>query len=322
MEVYNQIKNKIDEANKVLIISHINPDGDTLGSMCALKLFIGDKADMLVQTRPDADIPEFYKFLPKISEAKTLRNVQDIYDLVITVDVASIDRMVLMGRKIFQNAKNTINIDHHQTNPNYAQINLVEAKASSCGEILFNFFVGIGAKITPEMAESLYVSIMTDTGAFRYDNTSSETLEIASKLTRLGANCAEISDKVYDTKPKEMVMLQAYVLSNTQFIENNKIAYTKITNKLMKDFNAKYEHTEGIAEAIRSIKEVEISVVLKENDNATTKASMRSKNFDLTKITERFQGGGHAKSAGCTINLPIDAASDKLINAIREEFNK
>lgn len=321
MEVYSAIKNKIDEANKILIISHINPDGDTLGSMCALKLFIGDKADMLVQTRPENDIPEFYKFLPKIDEAKTLRNVQEIYDLVITIDVASVDRMVLSARKIFQNSKNTINIDHHQTNPNYAKINLIDDKASSCGEILFKFFENIGANITPEMAECLYVSIMTDTGAFRYDNTSSETLEIASKLTRLGASCAKISDKVYDTKPKEMVLLQANALNSIQFLENNQVAYTKITNKMMKDFGAKYEHTEGIAEAIRSIKEVEIAVVLKENDNATTKASMRSKNFDLTKITERFQGGGHAKSAGCTINLPIDRACEKLIEVIKEEFN-
>ncbi len=312
-----KIFEEIEHASKILIISHVNPDGDTLGSMCALKLFIGDKADMLVQTRPNQEIPEIYEFLPKISEAKTLRNVQEKYDLVITVDVASIERMVLTGRDIFQKAPKTINIDHHKTNPGFGKINLITPEASSCGEVLYDLFVQRGIEITKNIADCLYVAIMTDTGGFRYENTTPKTLHVASALIEKGANCADLAQRVYDSKSKAMVMFQAYCISNTVFLENDKIAYTIIKNADMKKFSAKHEHTEGIAETIRSIKTVEVACVIKENDNNTTKVSLRTKNIDAIKITEKFNGGGHIRSAGCTINKPVEAATKLLVEQIK-----
>lgn len=318
MEVSKKIIEEIKTASKILLISHINPDGDTLGSMCALKSYIGAKADMLVQTRIGQEIPEIYEFLPNIKTSKTLRNVQNIYDLVIALDVAAIDRMVLEGRKIFEGAKNTINIDHHKTNPDFAKINLINPAASSCGEVLFNLFKENNIEITKEMADCLYVSIMTDTGGFRYENTTSKTLDAASFLIKMGANCAELSKKIYDCKSKAMIMFQANVVSNTQFVENNKIAYVVIKNADMEKFGAKHEHTEGICETIRSIKPVEIAFVAKENDNNTTKISLRSKNVDVTKITAKFNGGGHIRSAGCTINKPVEIAVEKLIEQAKK----
>ncbi|MBQ3102089.1 bifunctional oligoribonuclease/PAP phosphatase NrnA [bacterium] len=320
MEVYQTILNEIEKAEKILLISHINPDGDTLGSMCAMKLFIGDKADMLVQTRADGDIPQIYKFLPLINSAKTLRNVQNIYDLVITLDVAAIDRMVLMGRKIFESAKTTINIDHHETNPNYATINHVCPHASSCGEILFDFFKGINFELTKDIADSLFVSVMTDTGGFRYDNTSAKTFEIAGDLIRYGANPALLAQNVYDSKDKNMVLFQAYCVNNTIFEEQNKVAIVKITNEDMHKFSARHEYTEGIAELLRGINNVEVAAVMKENDNNSIKVSLRSKNIDLTKVTEKFKGGGHQKSAGCNIYATMDIAYKQLLEAIKQEL--
>ena len=121
IDILNRIFNEIECAKKILIVSHVNPDGDTLGTMCALKLYIGDKADTLVQTSASAGIPDTYKFLPEINLSKNLDNVENIYDLVIAVDVASIDRIVQKARVIFDNAKTTINIDHHKTNNGYGK---------------------------------------------------------------------------------------------------------------------------------------------------------------------------------------------------------
>lgn len=311
--ILNRIFDEIRHAEKILILSHVNPDGDTLGSMCALKLFLKDKADALIQTSAGAGVPETYKFLPEITLSKNLDTVQDIYDLVIAVDVASIDRIVQKARQIFDNAKMTINIDHHKTNNGYAKLNYVIGEASSAGEVLYNIFKTQNVEITKEMADCLYVSILTDTGGFRYENTKPETLEIAANLIKLGVDNADITKKCYNKKAKNMVLFQAHIISKTKFLLNNTVAIASITENDFKKFNANNEYTEGIAETLRTIKTVEISAVLKESDNQTTKVSLRSDNVDVCEIVKKFNGGGHIHAAGCTIKKPLSIAYELLV---------
>ena len=258
----NFIFNEIEKAQKILIISHVNPDGDTLGTMCALKLFIGKKADTLVQTSAATGIPETYKFLPEINLSKNLDNVQNIYDLVIAVDVASIDRIVQNARQIFDNAKMTINIDHHKTNNGYAKLNYVIGSASSAGEVLYNIF-----------------------------------------------------------KEKNMVLFQASIVSKAKFLLNNTVAIALIEESDFKKFGANNEYTEGIAETLRTIKTVEVSAVLKESDNQTTKVSLRSDNIDVCEIVKKFNGGGHIHAAGCTIKKPLKIAYELLVDEIEKCLN-
>jgi len=314
VQMFKQIKH----AKKILIISHVNPDGDTLGSMCALKLIIGSKADMLVQNIRGDAAPETYKFLPQIESAKTLKNIQNVYDLIITVDVASVDRIVQSAREIFDKAENTINIDHHKTNKGFGKINIINPTASSTGEVLFDIFTKQGIKITKDIADCLYVAILTDTGCFKYDSTSVHTLEIAAELVKAGADIADLAQKCYDNKPKAMIMFQAHCVNSAQFLCHDKLCYTIITNSDMDRFNAKDEHTEGIAETLRSISSVEVAFVMKEIDSTAVKVSMRSKSVDLTKITERFNGGGHQRAAGCTIQKPISIAKNLLIEEVKK----
>ncbi len=317
----NSIFDEIKRAEKILIISHVNPDGDTLGSMCALKLLIKDKADTIVQTSAASGVPETYKFLPEINSSKNLDNIQNIYDLVIAVDVASIDRIVQPVRQIFDSAKMTVNIDHHKTNNGYAKLNCIVGDASSTGEVLYNIFKQKNVEITKDMADCLYVSILTDTGGFRYENTKAQTLETAANLIKLGVDSADITKKCYNNKAKNMVLFQASIISNTKFLFNNTVAVAFINEEDFKKFNANNEYTEGIAETLRTIKTVEISAVLKENDNQTTKVSLRSDNVDVCKIVKKFNGGGHIHAAGCTIKKPINAAYELLVCEIKRCLN-
>ncbi len=309
-DVVEHIFNQIEKAKKILIVSHVNPDGDTLGSMCALKLYIGEKADTLIQTPNGA--PETYKFLPEINQSKNLNNVENIYDLVICMDVAAIDRIVQKARYIFDSAMMTINIDHHKTNNGYAKINWIMPGVSSAGEVLYNLFKMQNIKITKEIAECLYVSILTDTGAFRYENTSPETLNVAAELIKAGADSADLTKKCYNNKPKNMILFQAAIISKTQFMLNNRIAIASISHEDLNRFNANNEFTEGIAETLRTIKTVEVSAVLKEGENQTTKASLRSDNVDVCEIVKKFNGGGHIHAAGCTIKKPLKIAKELL----------
>lgn len=314
----DEILEKIKQANKVLLITHVNPDGDTLGSAAAMKLFIGDKADILVQVKKEVQVPEMYKFLPALDDVKYLDTVKDEYDLLIALDVASIDRIVEFPREIFNKCANTINIDHHKTNKGYAKINLIKGGYSSTGEVLYDFFNDAKIEITKEMAECLYVAILTDSGCFKYETVTKDTFLAASNLMQKGIDTSLIAKKCYDNKPKSMITFQAEIITNAKFVFNDKVAYAIITPSDMKKYNVKNEHTEGIAETLRSIKSVDISILLKENEEKITKVSLRSKTIDLTPVVEKFNGGGHKMAAGCTIRKPAKEAIELLL----DEFAK
>ena len=307
----------IDEANRILLITHVNPDGDTLGSASALKAYIQDKADILIQIENNFQFPNTYSFLPYINNAKTFSTLEDIYDLVITVDVASLDRIINSARDIFNKAKNTIVIDHHKTNAGFGKINYIIGGMSSTAEVLSVFFKNSGIFITKEMAVGLYAGVLTDTGCFKYESTTPNTFEFAQKLSQTGINTSEIAELCYTNKPKNMILFQNYLVTNSNFILNDKIAYTLITKDIIERFSAKDEYTEGICETLRSIQNVEIAFVLKETDNGV-KVSIRTKTKDATKITDIFKGGGHKRAAGCTIKAKINSALEQLLQQAKK----
>jgi len=306
-----EILNLIESSSRILIITHVNPDGDTLGCASALKEFIGEKSDILIQIKDNFNFPNTYSFLPHINNSKNLSNLENDYDLVIALDVASIDRIIDNARKIFEKAQNTIVIDHHKTNSGFAKLNYIKGGISSTGEVLFDLFKKLNIEITPKIATGLYSAILTDTGCFKYESTTAHTFEIASKLSSL-INTSQIADLCYTNKAKNMILFQNYLVSNAIFCLNDKIAYTLITKEIMEKYSAKDEYTEGICETLRSISGVEIAFVLKEVQNGV-KVSIRTKEVDATKITEKFNGGGHKRAAGCTIKEKINTAADMLL---------
>lgn len=307
-----EILNAINSSLCPLIITHINPDGDTLGCASAMKSFIGDKADILIQIEDNFNFPSSYSFLPYINNAKNFSNIENKYDLIIALDIASIDRIIGSAREIFDNAKNTIAIDHHKTNKGYAKLNHIRGGISSTGEVLYDFFKNLNIEITKEMAIGLYCAILTDTGCFKYESTTSHTFEIASELSQAGIDTSQIADLCYTNKPKNLILFQNNLVSNAQFCLDDKIAYTLISQEILKKYNAKDEYTEGICETLRSIKNVEIAFVLKETTNGV-KVSIRTKEIDATKIAQKFNGGGHKRAAGCTIKLKLNQALEALL---------
>ncbi|MBR2069048.1 MAG: bifunctional oligoribonuclease/PAP phosphatase NrnA [Candidatus Gastranaerophilales bacterium] len=312
-----EILNVIENSSKILIITHVNPDGDTLGSASALKSFIGDKCDILIQIEDNFQFPSTYHFLPHLNNALNFSTLKNRYDLVIALDCASIDRIIAPAREIFDNCENTIAIDHHKTNKGYAKYNHVRGGISSTGEVLYDLFKIWNKEITKEMAIGLYSAILTDTGCFKYESTTSHTFEIASNLSKIGINTSEIADLCYTNKPKNLVLFQNYLITNAVFCLNDKIAYTLITKEIQEKFQAKDEYTEGICETLRSIRNVEAAFVLKETQIGT-KVSIRTKDLDATKIAGHFQGGGHKRAAGCTIKEKLNKASEMLLGVTKE----
>lgn len=311
----------VKSSKNILIISHVNPDGDTLGTMCALYGAIykqyKKKPEMLVLSK----VPKIYEFLPNIELAKTFDKFDKSreYDLVITIDVASLDR-IIDAQILFNKAKSTVNIDHHETNNNYGNVAIVNPHASSSGEVLFKVLKSLNWQIDLNTATCLYTAILTDTGGFRFENTSEEVFKIAAELVHFGINPRDIYKKCYESKSKDIILFQNYCVSKSCFLNNDKIAYCIIYKKDMEKFNVGDDATDGIAEVLRAIKSTEVSFVVKEVDSKICKISMRSKNVDLAKICSSFGGGGHKFAAGCTIKTQCAEAVDKLLAEINKEI--
>ena len=293
----------------------MNPDGDTLGSMCALYGMIYNRYKKKADMNVVSNVPYNYKFLPNIDKAQRYFDKSLVYDLVISLDVAAIDR-VLDSKILFDKAKCSINIDHHKTNPKYGDYQIINPIASSTGEVLFDYFKSNGWNIDINSAICLYTAIMTDTGNFRFENTSANTLRAAADLVELGVVPNEIYKKCYETKTKNFVLFQNYCVNKAEFLEDNKIAYTAVYKKDLEKFSAGDDYTDGIAEILRAIESTEVAFVAKEVDSKITKISMRSKHTDVAEICSKFGGGGHTFAAGCTIKANVKEAVSKLLKEI------
>lgn len=306
----------IKSSKKILLLSHMNPDGDTLGSMCAMYSMILNrfkkKADMSIVS----NVPYNYKFLPNIDLAQRHFDKSLMYDLVISLDVASIER-VLDAQIFFDKAKISVNIDHHKTNPKFGDYQIIEPDSSSCGEVLYNYFKENNWTITEDAAVCLYTAIMTDTGNFKFENTSANVFRAVADLVEAGANPNYIYKKCYETKTKNFVMFQNYCVNKAEFKEDNKIAYTTVYKKDLEKFSAGDDYTDGIAETLRAIDSTEVSFVAKEVDAKLTKISMRSKKIDVAEICSKFAGGGHTFAAGCTVKAGISDAVNKILREIK-----
>lgn len=316
--VVEQFDSIIKNSKNILLVSHINPDGDTLGSMCGLYSLIKDnykkKCDMLVVS----DVPVTYKFLPYSDEIKFIDeyDFSREYDVVVNLDVAALDRCA-DAKILFNKAKNTVNIDHHETNPNYAGINIVKPEASATAEVLVELAIRTGWKISTETAICLYTGIMTDTGCFRFSNTTQKTMEFAGKLISYGVNPSEIYQKCYESNSKDLVLFQSYCVNKAEFLNDDKIAYTIVYKKdLEKFYNNGEDFTDGLTEKLRAIKTTEIAFVVKELNSTTSKISVRSKTKDIAQVCSAFGGGGHKLAAGAVIK----AAPVKAVNLVLEEI--
>jgi phosphoesterase RecJ-like protein len=316
----SEIIEAILRAKNILVVTHINPDGDCLGSAVALYSFLKNEYNKEATLFLNSKLPDLYKFLPNIDKFKMFEEIKDTeYDTVIAIDCAAKDRLVY-AIPLFDKAQTTINIDHHKTNPMYAQYNYVYGDKSSSGEVLTQFAKESEWKFDRNIANGLYVAILTDTGGFKFENTTSETFLAVAELMKYGINPCLLYKCCYESKPLEMVKLSACAIMKSEFINKGKVAYTIITLDDMKQNKALNEHTDGIVEMLRQVNSVDIAFVIKETDEGFSKISLRSKNLDVSKIAMKFNGGGHSKAAGCTIKKNYNVALNKMIESINEEY--
>lgn len=314
-----QIGKIINDCNNFAIVSHTSPDGDSMGSMLALYSVLrqnNKNADMFI----DDVLPKRYLFLPFSNLIKTLPENKN-YDCVFALDNGDPERFGKC-KDILGKAGIVANIDHHISNYKYGTVNLLETDASSVGEILYGIFTDNNYEINKDTAACLYTSILTDTGGFKYSNTTQKTLKIAGDLINTGINFTEIYSIIYDRKSLPQVKLMSRVVSTLEMALNNRVAFLSLFNDMLIECGAKEEDASEFINISRDIEGVEVAVFIKEKSHEAFRISLRSgPNVDVRLIAEKFGGGGHIRAAGCTIEGNYDKVKMVLINEIKKHMD-
>ena len=300
-------------AKKLVIVSHVSPDGDTLGSSLALMhalRMLGKDVIMNV----DDDISTVYSFLPGIDEYRRFATEEHIdADLLVIIDASSADRAGNAMEVVKSPA--VLNIDHHKTNTRFADYLYLDSDAAATAEIIYSLLLEMDIKITRDIATCIYEGIYTDTGSFKYSNTTSNTLKTAADLLNYGVNPSLISDNM-ELKSRSQVEMLRKVLETLTFLKDGKIAYIEIPLEL-------YDHnveTDAFISYPRYVEGVEIALLFKQVEENLTRVSFRSKDIDVAKIALSFGGGGHKKAAGCSVYAPLKEAEKVILEAVGELF--
>lgn len=309
----DNILEEIKKANKIVILTHENPDGDAIGSSLGLSLALKQ-----LDKNVDVIIPEFPKIFDFLPDTENIKKESDeeVYDLAIALDCSDIQRLNGFA-KYFEDAKVKIVIDHHGKNKMFGDYNYVDPVAPACAQILIAMLEYFNIDITKEIGTCLIAGIITDTGGFRYSGVTTETFEFASWILSKGINISEIYRKVLQTKTKTNFELTKLAMERMEFLENEKISYTYITKEDEERIGTQHGDHEGLVEIGRDIEGVEVSIFIREAEKGY-KVSLRSNEYvDVADVCFMFGGGGHLRAAGCTINGTLEQVKQKILTELK-----
>ena len=324
MKSYPKIIDRILEAvrkNRTFCIAgHIRPDGDCVGSQLGLALALQNEGKKVVCWNEDS-VPQKYKFLnDKELFQKPKRGLK--FDCVIATDCASFERL---GKVVpcISHRKILINIDHHESNTRYGDINWISAREPSCGELIYRLLKVARWPITKPIADCLFTAVSTDTGSFQYPTTRPGTFHVGAELVTRGANLAKICDEVYQSYPLSRARLLKHVYSRFRLTHNNRIAWFWLKKIDLARTGAESDDTEGLIDHIRDIEPVIVACVFEEIEPELTRISLRSKSnkVNVSDVAEQFGGGGHSAAAGARIPGKPLSVQRRVIAAVKRALN-
>lgn len=298
----------LKEKDNILILTHANPDGDTLGSGFALCRALMKIGKICAVINAD-DIPKKYNYLfDDIVEIKFKP------DYVVAVDVATVK---LLGG-LEEQYKIDMCIDHHSTNTEYANLLLLEDVPAAC-QIMYEVVLALGVEVDKKIADCLYTGLTTDTGCFRYDSTTAQTYRVAADLIDAGADNGRINRIMFETKSKTYARLERLAIESMRFYEHERVAVITVTQEMFQLTGSNAQETEGLAPLTRQIEGVEIGITIQERPDGTCKASIRTfESVNAAKLAACFGGGGHAQAAGCKFDCDVKEARRLLVDKCRE----
>lgn len=315
------LRNVIEAINKnkhFLITSHINLEGDALGSQLALARLLEYLGKQAVVVNEDEAPPE-YRFLPQIEKIKKPKEKFN-FDVAIVVDCSDLKRIGAVS-KIIGKDKFTINIDHHISNLRFAKINWVDKRSSSCVEMIYRLYKKLNVPIKKDVALLLYVGLVTDTGSFRYPNTTSYTHKVASELLHYRLPITEIYRKIYESASFSDMMLLIEILKTLKKDKTGKIAWL-VWKIALNSKKTSFDLTDILLNFVRSIKNIEVAILFKELEDKV-RVNFRSQGrFDVNRLARFFDGGGHKTASGCTVKADLEEAQAMVIKKAQRLIRK
>ena len=323
MEDYQAILQVFDQHQSFALSTHVNPDGDALGSELALYSFLKDLGKQVKIFNTDI-APKNYKFLPFYDAILPVKAFQDDYPEVLVVLDASVLKRIgkYLSRSLIP-TKAIVNIDHHATTDHFGDYNLVETDASSTSEIIYRLIRHHGTPIGKERALCLYTGIMFDTGCFRYSNSTPMAHHVAADLIKEGISTDEVYRAVYETLPISTLFLFGEVFQTLGTTPDGKIGWLYATQEMFRKTGTTRDDVDSFINHIRSVDTVEVAILVSEQKNGESKVSLRSKSsIDVGEIASVFGGGGHQRAAGCEIDAPCKEAIEQLVVTTQRQMSK
>lgn len=315
-ELYTQFLNAVRGAETIVIGTHLNPDGDALGSALGLAHVLrseGKHVEVLCHHNP----PDNLRFLPGVDEVKQVAN-RDHYDLGIIVDLDSTERLGLTA-PVFQKCTKLIVIDHHVPHEAPGDLRIINQSAAATAAILTEMLLELSIGFSPDVATCLLTGIVTDTGGFRFRNTNALSLGLSAKLVECGANMNQITEEVFQRKPLASMRLLGMVLASMEMDCDEQLAWSKVTYADFQDTSARDEDTEGFVNELLSIKTMKVAALFRETKPHWIRVSLRSRgDIDVSAVARELGGGGHRNAAGCSFDLPLEDAIQRVIPRLRE----
>ncbi len=263
-------------------------------------------------------LPDMYRWLPGFDQIVVGPPAGAELDLVLFFDAGNMERSGSAVKHIASHAT-IVNIDHHPSNSLFGDINIIETEASAVGQMVMRMLDLFAYPITPSIATNLYTALLTDTGGFRHENTTPKALEDASRLASLGADPGHIATMVYKSRPLTTLKLSALSIATMQVEMEGRLAWAKVTRRMLHDAGAVMAESEGIIDTLNSIAGLDTAIMFKEISDRLTKISVRSRGrVDAAALCAGFGGGGHLRAAGAEIQLPLEGAVREVLTAAKE----
>jgi bifunctional oligoribonuclease and PAP phosphatase NrnA len=307
----------IEEADRVLVVSHIHPDGDAISSTLAMGTMLQAMGKQVVMVN-ESPLPKKFAFLPGADEVKQVHEVSEPFERVVALDCADRARMGACCELIAPGAS-VVNIDHHATNDSFGTMNIVQPQAAATAEILYDWIDQSRVGWNEALATHIYTGLLTDTGGFRYSNTSPKVLRQAAKLVEMGISFHQIADQVLETVTLPQLRLLKAALGTLQQTDDGLVAWMKLAKADIA--NASHDDLDGIVNYARNILGVDVGILFREEQPQTVKVSLRSRELvDVGRVAKQFGGGGHARAAGCTVQGTIAEAEASVLAEIRSQL--
>jgi phosphoesterase RecJ-like protein len=318
----DEVIEELQQARKLLVTTHENPDGDALGSLLAFDEMMRTlgKDSIMFMSATNFPLPHEYQHLPL--GAVQNRPPPDMDErLAVFLDCGNIDRMPVDFLQ--RDGQHIVNIDHHHDNTLFGTVNLVVPDASCTAEILWELARALGVEITPSMAEALYVALITDTGRFMYDNTTARSHLMAAELIDAGVDVADVYRRLYQDLPFPRLQLLARALSGVRRYDDGLLTVAHLTRGDFGETGAVESDSEGIVDHLRSVEGTAVAVLVRELlDRVGRKVSLRATDgrVDVSAIARSLGGGGHRQAAGATTELPLEQLVDQIRRDIRAQL--